>query len=217
MVPLHSVVGPPPGLLDGLGKIADILKREGPFDGIIAFSQGALLATKTAFLLDDEARNIAHIKGPNTSTTVFQHSQAFRELTHPPLKSGIFCASSVKGGYQYDSLHGDHENLTQLCLANGIWDPTTSADDQYAVFSKLSNDTIPSMVKHDGGHCIPTDMGTIKRVVAFLYGTMCLRSGGDIAKAAMSSRYSQGVDYLALQRRLRKLQGIRRNVLHHDT
>jgi hypothetical protein len=137
------VVGPPPGLLDGLGKIADILKREGPFDGIIAFSQGALLATKIASLLDDEARNIAHSKRPNTSKTVFQHSKAFRELTHPPLKFGILLASSVKGGYQFDSLHGDHEdhgdheNLTQLCLVNGIWDPTTNADDQYAVFSKL--------------------------------------------------------------------------------
>lgn len=215
----HSVAGSPPGLFDSLSKIADMLKREGPFDGIIAFSQGALLAAKVASLLDGEACNVAHSKEPNLSTTRFQQLQAFRELTHPPLKFGIFFASSVEGGKHYSWLHGDrgdhgyHKTSTPFCLVNGRWDPTTKIDDQYAVFSKLSKATICSIVEHGGGNCVPTDPSSIRRVVAFILGATCLRSRGGNMKAATASRCSEGVDPLALQQKLQKLQDIRQNVL----
>jgi len=52
---------------------------------------------------------------------------------------------------------------------------TTSANGQCAVFSKLSNGSVRSLVEHCGGHCVPTDLGSIKWVVTFIHDTMYLR------------------------------------------
>ena len=50
---LRYVQDPPHGLFESLDLIAGVLEREGPFDGIVAFSQGTVLAAMVASRLQE--------------------------------------------------------------------------------------------------------------------------------------------------------------------
>jgi hypothetical protein len=48
---LRYVLDPPHGFFESLGLIAGVLEHEGPFDGVVAFSQGTVLAAMVASML----------------------------------------------------------------------------------------------------------------------------------------------------------------------
>ena len=68
---LHDTRDPPKGFVESLDALADILRTEGPFDGILGFSQGALLAVMVASLLEGEPRREAFRRAQGSSLKVF--------------------------------------------------------------------------------------------------------------------------------------------------
>ena len=57
---LRIVHNPPTGVLRSLDLLAAVLKTQGPFDGIVAFSQGTVVGAMVASLLQGEIRRRAY-------------------------------------------------------------------------------------------------------------------------------------------------------------
>lgn len=202
---LRCVDSPPSGLSKSLDVIADVLEREGPFDGIIAFSQGTLLAGIVASLLEGESRKKAYCKALSSSAAVFGYPKAFTRLTHPPLKFGVLYATRVGREQHYQWLYEEPKISTPFCLVSGRWDPMVEVDERLATLEKLSVDMLCSTIEHDGGHFVPTDASNTERVVSFIRDTTGFQSESRDCNAAHALRHSRAIDPHELSRCLRKL------------
>ncbi|KAM0714728.1 hypothetical protein Q7P37_009745 [Cladosporium fusiforme] len=192
----------PPGLPESLMVIADVLRREGPFQGIIAFSQGTLLAAMVASLLQGDARRIAHRKALGAARAVVQYPCAFQDLVHPPFKFGVLYAGRVGRGRHYDWLYENPSISTPFCLVSGKWDPMIEADEQEAAVGRLIHDGQKStVIVHKGGHFVPMDRDSNERVVGFISEAMHMRSEDPPHQPAL-------VDPVALQKRLEMLEKV---------
>jgi dihydrofolate reductase len=209
---LRCVANPPTGLMKSLDVIAGVLEREGPFDGIIAFSQGTLLAGMVASLLDGHARRAAFLNASTSCTGVFQYPEAFRGLAHPPLKFGVLYATRVGREPHYHWLYEKPKISTSFCLINGRWDPMVEYEEQCAVLDKLSNNKSYATIEHEGGHFVPTDDVNTTLVVNFINDTMGSRLQGYNIATLRSPPHSRAVDPHELRRRLERLK----SAVHHD-
>src|SRR5437667_274191 len=77
------------GFEDGMAAVAKILAKEGPFDGVIGFSQGAALAAMLASLLEGPWRRDAFGHFCAESPLSIPFTPSFESLHHPPLKFGV--------------------------------------------------------------------------------------------------------------------------------
>ena len=91
------------GIEDGLASVAALLKTEGPFDGVVGFSQGACLAFIVASLLEPNRR--VSFDAAVTSSDGVEFPESFLPKNtgnHPPLKFAIvysgFKAADPKWG-----------------------------------------------------------------------------------------------------------------------
>lgn len=209
---LRYVANPPSGLSESLTVIADLLQRDGPFDGVVAFSQGTLLAGMVASLLDGEGREAAHRKASNGPTIVFPYPLAFRALEHPPFKFGVFYATRVGQGQHYQWLYDNPKISTPFCLVSGRWDPMVEAEEHHATVGKLSNGRPCLTLEHAGGHFVPTDCQNIRRVLDFIRGELGSRPGGSSVGPCHTLYDSKAIDPIALVRCLQKIQ----SAIQHD-
>ena len=162
--PFHDYVG----LDRGLEHIAHILERDGPFDGVIGFSQGAAAAAMTAALLEPGRQEAFADTEENTGGIAFP--PAFAHLSHPPLRfvvsySGF--ASTFPGYAAFykplittPSLHflGTLDTVLEECWARALLD------------SCEHRSTGPDgiLVVHPGGHSVPLGRRELLVVTGFV-------------------------------------------------
>lgn len=132
-----------PSLLDALSDLSEYIESEGPFDGIIGFSQGAALAA--TYIAQYESLNKDHL---------------YHEL---PFKCAVFiCPGPVwrwepRAGDDDDLSHMDpaEENISINIPAAIIW----GAKDELAEGGRNVRDFCDSTTResytHPGGHEIP--------------------------------------------------------------
>jgi predicted esterase len=81
------------GMERGFERIAEVLKAEGPFDGVIGFSQGGALAGMLASSLEPgrrEAFEQAQAKGGMRFPEALEEDTGFvTDVVHPPLKFAV--------------------------------------------------------------------------------------------------------------------------------
>jgi len=202
---LRYVQDPPHGLFESLDLIAGVLEREGPFDGIVAFSQGTVLAAMVASMLQEGgvrrgAYEEALRKSPRDNATgIMPYPQAFENRQHPPLKFGVLYAARVGRTSYYDWLYESPPIDTPFCQFVGMWDPMVDHEERDAVVAKLSSNENSATIVHTGGHFAPTDDDNNDRVVEFI--KRCCESGnktgpGHTLKASDRERekgYSTGI------------------------
>ena len=176
---LRYVQDPPHGLFESLDMIAGILKRDGPFDGVVAFSQGTVLAAMVASLLQEGGvRQRAYEEAIRSSRdALMPYPQTFKDLQHPPLKFGILYAGRVGRTSYYDWLYESPRIDTPFCHFVGMWDPMVDHEERDAVFAKLSSNEKSATIVHTGGHFAPTDKENNERVVDFI--KRCCESGNN--------------------------------------
>jgi predicted esterase len=203
---LRCTANPPTGLMKSLDVIAGVLKREGPFDGIIAFSQGTLLAGIVASLLDGQARQAAFIDASASFADIFQYPEAFRELVHPPLRFSVLYATRVGREPHYHWLYEKPTISTPFCLVNGRWDPMVEYEEQSAALDKLSNHKSCASIEHEGGHFVPTDDVNTTLVVNFIGNATSLRPQSYGIATVRPLPHSRAVDPHELRRRLEGLK-----------
>lgn len=174
---LRYVQDPPHGLFESLDMIAGVLKRDGPFDGVVAFSQGTVLAAMVASLLQEGGvRHRAYEEALRSSRgPIMPYPAAFKNLEHPPLKWGILYAGRVGRTSYYDWLYECPRIDTPFCHFVGMWDPMVDHEERDAVVAKLSSNEKSATIVHTGGHFAPTDKANNERVVDFI--ELCCESG----------------------------------------
>jgi len=188
---LRYVQDPPHGLFESLDLIAGVLKRDGPFDGVVAFSQGTVLAVMVASLLQEGGvREKAYeeaLRNSSRNAAIMPYPEAFKNLQHAPLKFGILYAGRVGGASYYDWLYESPRIDTPFCHFVGMWDPMVDHEERDAVVAKLSSNEKSTAIVHTGGHFAPTDSDNNDRVVDFI--KQCCESGNKtgLGHAAISS------------------------------
>lgn len=182
---LRNVQDLPRGLWQSLDMLAEVLQGDGPFDGVIAFSQGTVLAALLASLLQGTTRHDAFRRAQQTSTNVniMPYPEAFIKVQHPPFKFGILYAGRVGSGSYSDWLYADPPIDTPFCHFVGKWDPMVDHEERDAVLAKLSAGHGSRTIVHGGGHFVPVDDASIGQVVEFITrkGSCMVNVGGCLA------------------------------------
>ena len=167
---LRNVQDLPRGLWQSLDMLAEVLRRDGTFDGVIAFSQGTVLAALLASLLQGKPRQDAYRRAQQKSANaaVMPYPEAFLKVRHPPFKFGILYAGRVGSGTYSDWLYADPPIVTPFCHFVGQWDPMVDHEERDAVLAKLSADHGSRTIFHGGGHFVPVDDASIEHVIGFI-------------------------------------------------
>lgn len=201
---LRYVSEAPPGLSTSLAAIANILRDEGPFDGVIAFSQGTLIAGMVASLLEGNIPHDLSADDPNRSLTAFEYPEAFLDIKHPPFKFGILYASRVGQHQCYDWLYERPGIRTPFCLVYGRLDPMVDHDEREAATRLLTRGNGSCLWFHDGGHYVPTDAISSDRVIGFIRN-MSVRQQSGVNGPTFHKHKGAPLDAVDLMTRLEKL------------
>lgn len=188
--PFHEYVG----LERGLEHIACILEREGPFDGVIGFSQGAAAAAMTAALLEPGRQEAFAVAEKNAGGIPFP--AAFARLRHPPLRFMVSYSGFVSTFPAYaafykpliatPSLHflGTLDTVLEESWARALLDScehrSTGPDD--------------TLVVHPGGHSVPLGRRELLVVTGFIRSVCTI----DQAQIASASKALQEQDVLEM-------------------
>jgi hypothetical protein len=88
---------------DSLAYLAELLQTYGPFDGVVGFSQGSIMAVLLASLLQGDVRRKSYDALPHSSSDkILPYPREFFHLAHPPLKFGIlFCPGLLLTGTEW--------------------------------------------------------------------------------------------------------------------
>lgn len=154
-LPLIDGHDPATGLLRSLDYLATVLEHHGPFDGIIAFSQGTVLGGLICSLLQDkETRDVID---STTNLGAMERPESFLNIKHPPIKFGIFYASRVLTGEYYDWLYDASRMNTSFCHFFGLLDSMVGDEEQDEVTRVMCRGKSSRTYYHPGGHFVPSD------------------------------------------------------------
>ncbi|KAG2163760.1 hypothetical protein JADG_003499 [Aureobasidium aubasidani] len=168
--------GPPfyyNGLDVALRRIADTIREEGPFDGVVGFSQGAAAAMMVASLLESGRKDVfdrAETASGMSYPTAFVSENA---AIQPPLKFVV--AMSGFGGTrvpEYQAFY--HSKITTPALhilgrADGFIKPAMGQE----VIDACAN---PQVLYHSGGHAVPKadELESVTGLTKFLVQSLSL-------------------------------------------
>lgn len=171
------------GLEDGLSAIAKVLKEEGPFDGIIGFSQGAALAAMVGSLLEGSHRRDAFThfsKQEENGASGIPFSQSFSELNHPPLKFAICYSGFRSPGPRYRAFYENPAIQTPVLHVLGSMDALVDEGRSRALVEACEGDQekLGRVVWHPGGHFLPSQRAYLDAAVVFIRGCLEGATGG---------------------------------------
>jgi len=170
---LRGVSEPPNGLHNSLDMLAAVLKTQGPFDGVIAFSQGTVVGAMVASLLHGEARLEAYDSASQHAVDILRYPDAFRGIKHPPFKFALFYASQMGTGAYSDWIYEYPRIETRFCHFFGLLDSMVSHEQRDIVSIKLGGVQGSRLVYHTGGHFVPMDSANIETAARFI--EYCMR------------------------------------------
>ncbi|KAK2757977.1 hypothetical protein FQN54_004383 [Arachnomyces sp. PD_36] len=170
------------GLEEGLGEVARVLREEGPFDGIIGFSQGAALAGMVASLLEGSSRqeafeHFSKISENGASGIPFPTSFEPANLEHPPLKFAICYSGFRSPGARYRAFYEEPQIQTPVLHVLGSLDAVVDEGRSRALVEACEGDQEEKgrVVWHPGGHFLPSQRAYLDAAVLFIRG--CLEGG----------------------------------------
>ncbi|OQE29391.1 hypothetical protein PENSTE_c002G03567 [Penicillium steckii] len=163
------------GIDEGLAAVAKVLRDEGPFDGVIGFSQGAALAAMVAGLLEpgrkevfakfakDEVEGAAGMPFPSA----FETSSGFQ---HPPLKFALCYSGFRAPGPRYRGFYDNPPIQTPVLHVLGSLDAVVEESRSRALIDacagKPEKDGL--VIWHPGGHFLPSQRPFLDAAVRFI-------------------------------------------------
>lgn len=156
------------GLDKGLEVIAKVLESEGPFDGVIGFSQGAALAAMVSSLLEGQSRKQAFEQAQARSSLAIPYPSSFDALNHPPLKFCVCYCGFIAPGDRYRGFYEDPKIQTPLCHFIGSLDSVVDESRTQALVDAAGGANKTQVVTHPGGHFVPSGRPYLDAVVAFI-------------------------------------------------
>lgn len=160
------------GIEIGLARIADVLKSEGPFDGVIGFSQGGAAAGMVASLLEPgrrEAFRAAETKGGMKYPESFVEDTGFVEdVAHPPLKFAVsYSGFGASANPLYQAFYEPKIRTPMLHFLGSVDTVVEEKRSLRLVDACVDGRKEGRVVYHPGGHFLPSSQ---RQYVAALIG-----------------------------------------------
>ncbi|KAF2839181.1 FSH1-domain-containing protein, partial [Patellaria atrata CBS 101060] len=168
------------GLEIGLEKIAQVLKEEGPFDGVIGFSQGGAAAGMVASLLEPgrrEAFEKLQLESGMRYPESFEKDTGYMtDMVHPPFKFAVsysgFGAASTGKGELYRAFYEPKIKTPMLHILGSV--DTVVEEKRSLRLVEACEKSEGRVVYHPGGHFLPSSqkqyvgalVGFIREIVA---------------------------------------------------
>ncbi|KAI4279061.1 MAG: hypothetical protein LQ337_000576 [Flavoplaca oasis] len=153
------------GLHEGFARIANTITQEGPFDGVIGFSQGACAAAMVASLLEPGRRDTFASSPPEEDEPALEPFPAsFISLDQPPLKFALIYSGFVAPGTR-------HVNFYTPCLKTptlhflGALDGVVEEGRSQGLIDVCAG---AKVVTHPGGHFLPSQRPWLDAAVGFI-------------------------------------------------
>ena len=155
------------GLEDGLDTIAKVLAVQGPFDGVVGFSQGAAFAGMIASLLKGPSRRQAFEKATSASTMAIPYPACFASLQHPPMKFCVGYSGFAAPGERYRGFY-DPYIQTPHCTFIGSLDSVVEESRCRTLVKAFGGESRAKVVYHPGGHFVPSGKPFLDALVEFI-------------------------------------------------
>lgn len=155
------------GFDEGLGVIAELLKTQGPFDGVMGFSQGAAMAAMVASLLEGESRKEAFKAAQSKSKLALPFPSSFANLNHPPLKFCVLYAGFVAPGARYEAFY-EPTLKTPACHFIGSLDTVVEEDRANRLIDATGGQQKTTVMIHPGGHFVPNSRQYLDAAIGFI-------------------------------------------------
>jgi hypothetical protein len=161
------------GLELGLDKIADVLKAEGPFDGVVGFSQGGACAGMIASLLEPGRESAFEKSGG------MEYPKSFKDIHHPPMKFAVsYSGFAATGENPYRAFY-EPQISTRMLHFLGSQDVVVDEKRSLALVEACVNREERYVVYHPGGHFLPsTQKASVNALVGFIMEVMSAEEGG---------------------------------------
>lgn len=166
------------GIEMGLAKMAEVMRAEGPFDGVVGFSQGGAAAGMLASLLEPGRRNAfeqAQARGgmrfPDTFT---QDSGFIEENAHPTLKFAVSYSGFAANTSELYKAFYEPKIATPMLHFLGSVDTVVSEERSLrlvdaCVDGRGKTGGVDRLVYHPGGHFLPSSQKQyVAALVAFI-------------------------------------------------
>lgn len=170
----RSDISDPPeyvGLEKGLETISQLLASDGPFDGVIGFSQGAALAAMTASLLEGKSRKQGFKDAQAKSSFAIPYPSSFDSLSHPPLKFCVSYSGFIAPGGRYRAFYEHPMITTPVCHFVGSLDSVVEEKRTQALIDACGGAGKTQVVVHPGGHFVPTGKQYLDMLISFIRST----------------------------------------------
>ena len=155
------------GIDVGLARIAETLRTEGPFAGVIGFSQGGCAAGMVASLLEP-GRRTAFEAAARDGGGGMAYPASFAELRHPPLKFAVIYSGF---GAPHDLYRAFYEPLIKTPMVHFLGSLDTVVEEDRSLRLVRACEGPERVVYHPGGHFLPTQKQFVGVVVGFIQET----------------------------------------------
>ena len=160
------------GFEDGMAAVAKVLATEGPFDGVIGFSQGAALTAMLASVLEGPWRRETFSRFRSESPLSIPFPPSFEPLQHPPLKFGVIYSGFVAPGQRYKAFY-DHPHIqTPTAHFLGSLDSVVDEGRSRALIDACGGEDKARVIWHPGGHFVPSGKQHLEALVDFILATI---------------------------------------------
>lgn len=190
------------GIEQGLATIAETMAREGPFDGVIGFSQGGAAAGMVAALLEDgrraafeSAQSRGGIRFPDSFT---KDSGYIEESVQAPLKFAVsYSGFGASTNALYQAFY-EPKIQTPMMHFLGSLDTVVSEERSLRLVEACENGRgkdggVQRVVYHPGGHFLPSSQKQyVAALVAFIREVMSEQL------AAVSKKEEESVEDMEL-------------------
>jgi predicted esterase len=177
------------GLEIGFAHIAKVLQEEGPFDGVIGFSQGGACAAMVASLLEPGRRQAFEAMYPSGGMRYpesFESDTGFMEGTiHPPLKFAVsYSGFAARGTPLYRAFY-EPKLTTPMLHVLGTLDTVVEEARSLALVDACQDGRgehggLGRVMYHPGGHFLPSSQKTyVAALVGFMKEVLSKAQGGE--------------------------------------
>ncbi|EED13860.1 dihydrofolate reductase [Talaromyces stipitatus ATCC 10500] len=159
------------GIEDGLASVAAVLRDEGPFDGVIGFSQGACLAFMVASLLEANRNESFNAAAAEDGVQFPEAFSANNVGNHPPLKFAIVYSGFKLADPRWKALYDAQKPVTTPVLhVLGTLDALVTEEMSRGLIEACAGDPEKDgkVVFHPGGHFVPSQKTYLEIAVGFI-------------------------------------------------
>lgn len=174
------------GIEEGLSAVAKVLTDEGPFDGVIGFSQGAALAGMVAGLLEPGRKEVfaQFAKEDSEGAAGMSFPSAFDEATgfrHPPLKFALCYSGFRAPGPRYRGFYDNPPIQTPVLHILGSLDAVVDEGRSRALIDACQGQPEKEglVIWHPGGHFLPSQRPYLDAAVRFIREQLEKGTAGD--------------------------------------